>query len=148
MGDRKEELGLDQEKNGIISNRDVMGARRKRVLVVDDEKETRFIISEVMSRMGFEVVVAKNGLEALDLFFKNVFDLVLTDLQMPGMDGCSLARHIKEESFVTPVILITGLEEGSVREKAQGTGIDQVIYKPFSLRELESAVEMMVGEGA
>jgi len=74
-----------------------------RILIVDDAKTIRNILSKMLSFMGFEVAVASSGNEGLNLFLKNSFDLVLTDLQMPGIDGWTLAFNIKEESPNTPV---------------------------------------------
>ena len=67
----------------------------RKILVVDDEKGVRDILSEILSRMGYEVAVACNGGEGLNLFWTRTFDLVMTDLTMPDMDGWTLAFHIK-----------------------------------------------------
>ncbi len=79
-----------------------------KILIVDDSKDIRDILSKVISLMGFEAAVASNGNEALNLFLTNSFDLVLTDLEMPDIDGWTLALHIKDKSPNTPVVLITG----------------------------------------
>lgn len=82
-----------------------------RILVVDDDEGMRDILSTTLSGMGYGVLTASRGTEALNLLLKSSFALVLTDLQMPGMDGWSLASRIKDRFPGTPVILMTGYEK-------------------------------------
>jgi CheY-like chemotaxis protein len=67
--------------------------------------------------------------------------LVLTDFEMPAMDGLSLAGHIKERSPNTPVILLTGSDRETVRKKVERGPVDSVIFKPFGLEDLKTAVQ-------
>jgi len=80
-------------------------------------KSIQDVVSRILDFMGFEVALAGNGVEALSLFLKNPFDLVLTDLEMPIMDGWSLTHCIKERSPNTPVVLMTGGDRETVRKK-------------------------------
>jgi CheY-like chemotaxis protein len=91
--------------------------------------------------MGFEVALAANGIEALAVFLESSFDLVLTDFQMPAMDGLSLASHIKERSPSTPVILLTGCDRETVWKKVERALVDSVIFKPFRLEDLQRTVQ-------
>jgi CheY-like chemotaxis protein len=113
----------------------------KRILVADDNKVIRNAVSRFLEFMGFEVAIAGNGIEALAVFLESSFDLVLTDFQMPAMDGLSLAGHIKERSPSTPVILITGSDRETVRNKAEGGPVDSVIFKPFRLEDLHRTIQ-------
>jgi CheY-like chemotaxis protein len=113
----------------------------RRILVVEDNKSVQDILSVILRTMGFEVALAKNGLEAFTLFVESSFDLVLTDLQMPMMDGSRLARLIKEMSPETPVILLTGADMATVKEKAVSGRVDSVMFKPFKLDDLQDAVQ-------
>jgi CheY-like chemotaxis protein len=70
----------------------------REILVVDDEGLIRGLLLRFLPTIGFAVTVAGNGKEGLDLFLKKSFALVLTDLRMPEMDGCTLGRHIKDTS--------------------------------------------------
>ena len=115
-----------------------------RILVVDDSKEIRDILSDVLSSMGFQVSVASNGNEGLNLLFVNPFELVLTDLQMPGMDGWTLDFHIKDRSPDTPVVLITGSEREVVLERLGESRVDSAIFKPFSLEEIQETVQAVL----
>jgi CheY-like chemotaxis protein len=110
MGEIKKET-----KNAVSAC--VGKAISKRILVADDNKVIRNAVSRFLEFMGFEVAIAGNGIEALAVFLESSFDLVLTDFQMPAMDGLSLAGHIKERSPSTPVILITGSDRETVRKR-------------------------------
>jgi CheY-like chemotaxis protein len=113
----------------------------KRILVADDDKRIQDVVSELLEFMGFEVALAGNGIEAMAVFLDSSFDLVLTDLQMPVMDGLSLASHIKERSPSTPVILLTGSDGETVRKKMERAPVDSVIFKPFRLEDLQRTVQ-------
>ena len=117
-----------------------------KILIVDDSKDIRDILSKVISLMGFEAAVASNGNEALNLFLTNSFDLVLTDLEMPDIDGWTLALHIKDKSPNTPVVLITGSEKEAVMERLKGSSIDSILFKPFMLEDIQKTVQIMLDE--
>lgn len=111
------------------------------VLIVDDEKVVRDVLSDMLASMGYEVVTAGSGEEGLSLFLNNSFKLVLTDLDMPSMDGLTLACRIKENAPNTSVIIITGSEEEAVVEKLKKDGcVDSVVFKPFSYEELQNTI--------
>ena len=121
------------------------GGNNKRILVVDDDRAIRDILSGVLSFMGFSVAVARSGNEGLDLFLKDRFDLVLTDLRMPGMDGWDLAFHVKSRAPNTPVVLITGQQKEEVMESDKRDRVDFVMFKPFELKEMQKTVHRMLG---
>lgn len=116
-------------------------ARSRRILLADDNKAIRDIVSGFLEFIGYEVALAVNGIEALAVFLGSSFDLVLTDLEMPAMDGLSLAGHIKERSPMTPVILITGSDRETVLKKMERGPVDSVIFKPFILEDLQNTVQ-------
>jgi CheY-like chemotaxis protein len=116
----------------------------RRILVVDDSAHIRNHISEIFTLMGFDVFVAGSGNEALDLFFNHSFDLVISDLEMPNMNGWILASHINDISPDTPIVLITGLEESAVMEGLKTCNVDSVLFKPFSLKDIQDAVQTAI----
>jgi CheY-like chemotaxis protein len=125
----------------------VMGeVQRKRVLVVDDNESVREILSRVLSWYEVEVKEACNGFDALTLLTEYNFRLVLTDLQMPGMDGVALAAKIKKKWPGTRIVLVTGMERKAVERKLKAGYVDSVLYKPFGLNELEEMIVSGVGE--
>jgi CheY-like chemotaxis protein len=118
---------------------------KRRILVVEDNKSVQHILSVILRSVGFEVELAQNGLQAFTLFVESSFDVVLTDLQMPIMDGSRLAHLIKEMSPATPVILLTGADMATVKEKAESGLLDSVMFKPFKIDDLQNAVQGALG---
>ena len=112
----------------------------KRILLAEDNKTIQKMVSRFLKYIGFEMAVASNGFEALAVFQENYFDLVLTDFQMPVMDGFGLAAHIKERSPDTPVIMMTGSDMGIVRQKMEKGAVESIIFKPFKLEDLQRTV--------
>lgn len=98
----------------------------------------------MISMMEFEVDVAEGGDEALDYFPKRTFDLVFTDLNMPGMDGWLLARHIKGLSPKTMIVLVTAGDRVPVLERLQKSAIDFVLFKPFGMEEFKETVQTVL----
>ena len=113
----------------------------RRILVVEDNKSVQDILSVILRSMGFEVALAKNGLEAFTLFVESSFDVVLTDLQMPIMDGSRLAHLIKEISPQTRVVRLTGADMATVKEKVESGLLDSVMFKPFKIDDLQNAIQ-------
>ena len=116
-------------------------AMSTRILVAEDNKSIQNVVSWILDFMGFEVALAGNGVEALSLFLANPFDLVLTDLEMPIMDGWSLTHCIKERSPNTPIVLMTGGDRETVWKKVERGPVDSVIFKPFRLEDLQRTVQ-------
>lgn len=139
---QKPKMEKKTDKKPLISGQ--IKKRCRRILVIDDEQNIQDILKWTLSCMGYEVVSAGSGHEGLNLFRKNSIELVLTDLNMPGMDGWTLASRIKKKSPNTPVVLITGSEIGALDEKPKGSCVDSIIYKPFGLEELQKTVQAMV----
>ncbi|MGB5746915.1 MAG: response regulator [Desulfobacterales bacterium] len=123
----------------------VLGDGFTRILVIDDTDEIRYMVSKMLSLMRYEVLSANSGEKGLNLLMKNRFDLVITDLDMPGMDGYSLASHIKENFPNTSVILMTGNENNEPIDKFNLSPVNQVLLKPFGYREFEEAIKKMMG---
>lgn len=116
------------------------GALSRSILVADDDEDIQSLVADALEFMGFTVATVGNCIEALSVFVANAFDLVLTDFQMPGMDGLSLASRIKARSPGTPVILLTGSDSEAVRGRLKQSGVDSVIYKPFRIEELKTTI--------
>jgi CheY-like chemotaxis protein len=125
-----------------------MGWRtKKHILVVEDNQEVQNVLSRTLNFLVFEVVLADNSVEALAVFIENRFNLVLTDLQMPAMDGSRLAQLVKERSPNTTVILLTGTDGETVRKKVTDGSVDSVILKPFKVNDFQSAVVGALASG-
>lgn len=121
--------------------------RRKRILVVDDSPSVRHMTSKVIVGAGWEVLTAKDGLEALEMLQSatELPDVVLTDVEMPRMDGYELISSLKgsEQLCSVPVVLITSRSGDKHREKALDLGISDYLAKPYDDSELISIVERL-----
>jgi len=118
-----------------------MNTVSEKVLVIDDDHTVRGVVSEMLCRLGFEVSSADSAESGLALFLKNKFDLVITDFSMSGMDGINLAYSIKEKSPSTQVILMTGHEKEAILSRIKDTAVDQTLFKPFTLVEMDVTVQ-------
>ena len=118
-----------------------------KILVVDDEDIVRTSCSRTLSPEGYEVKLAKNGAEGLKMASEERFDLVLTDLKMPDMDGIEVLRIIKEQWPETAVIIVTGYQTVDTAVKAIKLGAYDYIEKPFTPDALIAAVrEALAGK--
>jgi CheY-like chemotaxis protein len=110
--------------------------RKARVLVVDDEKDVRQLLSDILAGDDHEVEMASDGRQGIELFKKKDFDIVFTDLGMPEMSGWEVAATIKGIDRKVPVAIITGwnicLNETELKEK----GVDLIVYKPFEVKRV------------
>ena len=126
-----------QAVEGEIGEREVPP---KRILIVDDERVVRQVITDMLSELGHESITAESGLEGLGTFRKERFDLVLTDLGMPGMNGLQLARLMRSIDDQTPIVLLTGWGDTIDEEEAKRHGIWKVISKPVRMDELRDLI--------
>ena len=113
----------------------------RRILVVDDNEIVRSVVAKMIAILGYEVLATDCGENGWNLFLKNHFDLVITDFEMPGMDGIELAIRIKEKSPFTLVILMTGHEKDFTLAKLSGTFVDQALFKPFGLQDIAEKIQ-------
>lgn len=115
------------------------------VLVVDDDPAIVVLLSELFCEVTglCRVMTACNGLEALKVIESSRVDVVLTDLNMPVMDGFALISHIRTTNPDMPVIVMTGSGDKDTAQKLADLGIDRYRLKPFSLRSL--VTEVMAG---
>jgi two-component system response regulator TrcR len=112
----------------------------KRILVVDDEPAVAETIRMVLAISGHKVEVAGSAEEALGRFAAGKYDLVVTDLSLPKMDGLDFARAVKEQSPGQPIILITAYAESMGAETKRLANVDFLMGKPFSLQQLQEAL--------
>jgi len=104
----------------------------KKILLVDDEDTILDTYSLLLGEKGYSVVTAENGIKALEAFSRDSFDLVITDLAMPGGDGFKLLEEIKGRSPKTPVIVFTGKRYKAVKEFVSLLGAQELIEKSCS----------------
>ncbi len=112
-----------------------------RILIVDDEPQITRVLRTTLQSNGHDVTVAKDGIEALDLFMKTQPELVITDLTMPNMDGIELTREIRQRSQI-PIIVLSVRSQDAAKVAALDEGADDYITKPFSIQELLARVRV------
>lgn len=112
-----------------------------RVLVVDDDGGVRYTIREILSSAGFEVVEADSGVTAVERVRESVFDLVITDLRMPKMDGLTLLKELQKEVRAPRVIVVTAHGNERTAVEAMKAGAYDYFHKPFEVEELLAVVE-------
>ncbi|MCM2263680.1 MAG: response regulator [Desulfuromonadales bacterium] len=118
-----------------------MGKQAKRILVVDDEENTRLGLSKLLSQEGFVVDLAANGTEALDLLRRQRFNLVISDINMPDMNGIAFLREISRRFPSTNVIMITAYGGVESYLEAMNLGALEYLHKPVRLDELRSVMK-------
>jgi DNA-binding NtrC family response regulator len=114
---------------------------QRRILVIDDNDHIRVSLSGSLSAIGYEVAAASNAVEGYDLLLKNRFDLVITDSQLPKIDGWHLVGLIKERRPYTPVLMITGQSRDEILEKMATGQVDFLVFKPFRIEKLHHIVQ-------
>ena len=113
---------------------------QQRVLIVDDEAPMRRVLEIMLQKMGHETRVAGNGQEALDLAQRESFDLILTDLRMPHMDGLALLNALRAQKVETPVILLTAYGTVESAVQAMKLGAYDYILRPFDVDAVERTI--------
>jgi len=121
-------------------------ASHVRVLVVDDNAKYRELAAKTMTDAGFEVITANNGFEGLSAALKHQPSMVLTDINMPGMDGWQLLRMIRARPTLRrlPVIFLTDMTDEEQRLRGYELGVDDYVAKPFTEVELIARVERIL----
>jgi two-component system response regulator (stage 0 sporulation protein F) len=117
-----------------------------KILVVDDEEGARDLFNTILSDEGYDVSLASGGEEALELFKNNPFDLVITDIKMPVMDGLQLLQEIRKMGSKTDVIMVTAYGEVESYLKAMSLGAAEYINKPIRIKELKRIVLKILTE--
>ena len=107
----------------------------RRILVVDDHRNVQTMLADFLSGQDYDVAVASDGREALQVVRTSPPDLILLDIMMPTMDGFQFISHLRQESNI-PVIMITAKQQESDIVRGFDSGADDYVTKPFRLREL------------
>ncbi len=120
---------------------------RHQILVVDDSVTVRKVTSRLLERQGYDVQVARDGIEALEVLQDVIPDLMLLDIEMPRMDGFEVATHIRHDSRLKdlPIIMITSRTGDKHRERAMSIGVNQYLGKPFQEGELVNIIQSIIG---
>ncbi len=115
--------------------------KQMRILVVDDEPRICHLIEELLKLEGYQIDVSFSGIEALQMIRSFNYHLLLTDLEMPGVDGLELARKAKKQDPEIRVIMVAGNTAIDTTVQSLRHGVDIYITKPFNIFELKKAVK-------
>ena len=110
------------------------------ILVIDDDDRVRTLLRDILVYGGHQVIEAADGILGMKYLEDGKFDMVLTDLGMPAMNGWEVAKWVKHKAPRIPVGLITGWETHLDEEKIKESGVDLVIGKPFQVKDILDAV--------
>ena len=125
-----------------------MGESIKRILVVDDEENTRIGLSKLLSQEGFLVESAANGNDALELLGQQKISLVISDINMPDMNGLAFLRELSRKFPSTNVIMITAYGGVESYLEAMNLGAFEYLHKPVRLDELRSVMKKIFNGGS
>ena len=122
--------------------------RLKKILVVDDDDQFRNMLMEVLGSLDYFPIGVEDGEQALNQLKIQDFDLVISDIRMPNMDGLTLLKNIKQTSPELPVVMITGFPSTCPVQKAMQEGADGYLAKPFRIEKIDELMrDLLHGEG-
>jgi DNA-binding response OmpR family regulator len=135
----EESLVLDDDDHAPKSS------SHKSILIIEDEAGVRALLEDLFFMEGYDTTSAPDGQQGISRFKAHPFDLVFTDLRMPGISGSDVARAVKQCNANTPVVLVTGWDTEPFEDEIIDSGVDRVLYKPFDMDEILSLVVELIG---
>ncbi|MBE7639900.1 response regulator [Salegentibacter sp. BLCTC] len=114
--------------------------RVQKILVVDDNKINQVVTRRILEKQNFECIVASNGVEAIEKAFAENFDLILMDLNMPGINGMETTKRIREFNMLVPIVALTAVEIEEVRNEIYASGMNDIIVKPYDIERFYQIV--------
>jgi CheY-like chemotaxis protein len=117
-----------------------------KILVVDDDKTTRKLLSLYLKAKGYDIVTAENGLDALEKLGVENINLVVSDMNMPYMDGIELTRNIRADENLKglPIIMVTTEADEEEKKKAHEAGVDDYLVKPANAEQISDSVKKIL----
>lgn len=121
-----------------------MDKGKKRILVIEDDEEMRSLLKDFFKGEGFEIDSVSNGFDAFQILIKRLFDLVITDIRMPGLTGLDILPRIKKFQPEASIIVITAFGSEEVHRRAMERGASAYLEKPLHLHELRTMIHEIV----
>lgn len=115
-----------------------------RILIIEDDEEMRSLLDDFFVEEGFETDSISNGYEALGILIKKPFDLIMTDIRMPGLTGLDILPRIKKLQPGVPIIVITAFGSEEVHQRAYERGATVYLEKPIHFEKLRELIHQMV----
>ena len=116
----------------------------RKILVVEDDASTAAYLAKGLSEAGYSVEVAANGRDGMFLASEGIFDLIIADRMLPGLDGLGMVSALRAAKVATPVLVLSALASVDDRVDGLRTGADDYLCKPFSFAELSARIEALV----
>jgi two-component system nitrogen regulation response regulator NtrX len=114
---------------------------KKNILIAEDDKNIARLIKEIVERKGHTAAITADGDEAFKVFCSIKFDLIITDLKMPKVDGMRFIQQVREKNKKVPIIIVTGYGSEKNRTLAEGFGVFKILSKPCSILDITLAIE-------
>lgn len=114
------------------------------ILVIDDEPGIRELLNTLLRQHGYDVVVAENGQDGLELFRRESPDVLVLDLNMPGMDGLTVLQLVRSMSPLQPVVILTGAGTAEMEQQVRALGVTEYLEKEFSLHLLDDSLKRLL----
>lgn len=133
-----------KESSSVPAEPEKLVSEDVRLLAVDDQAVILDLISAMGRSMGYRVTTADSGEAGLRLAQRESFDIILTDLTLPGISGLDIARRLRQQGNEVPIILVTGWEASLEPSELAAAGINEVLYKPFRMEQLTDVVRSVV----
>ncbi|MCA9331179.1 response regulator, partial [Candidatus Saccharibacteria bacterium] len=123
---------------------------QKTILIVDDDEITLRLLRDIVTRLGYAVLLAENGMEALEIVVEMPPDLIILDLMLPGMNGMELLKRLRshEDTASIPIIMVTASSEQRQMIESWNLGADDYIFKPFQLNVLEARINAILARSS
>ena len=115
-----------------------------KILIAEDDRELRLLFSRVLNRYGYTVVGVSNGQEALDAMDADFFDMIISDIMMPVMDGYELVRQLRDVGNTTPILMITAKDAFDDMRLGFQSGVDDYMVKPINVNEMVLRVQALL----
>ncbi len=113
-----------------------MNNEKGRILIIEDDEEMRSLLEDYLEEEGFEINSVGNGSEAFRILVREIFDVVITDIRMPGLTGLEIIPGVRKLQPETSIIVITAIGSEEVHQKAIQRGADSYLEKPLRFQEL------------
>ena len=115
-----------------------------KILIIEDEKLLADSLQTMLARKGFDVECVYDGINGADYAETGVYDLLILDVMMPGMDGYEVARHVRAQRLATPILMLTARSQLEDRIMGLNAGADYYLTKPFDARELLACINALL----
>jgi len=114
------------------------------ILIIEDDEETRSLLKELLEEEGFKTECASNGSDALREIVKKPFDLIVTDIEMPGLTGLDILPEMKKLRPEAPIIVMTSFANEEVHRRSLGKGASGYLEKPIHIKKLKALIHEML----